>query len=80
MIEGSSRIRVVDVRLPPAFRPGLRAAIEARREVPGLPVPVLSQYVEPLYAQELPADRAGGVGYLLFDRVSQVAQLVDAPG
>jgi DNA-binding NarL/FixJ family response regulator len=72
-------VAVVDVRLPPSFTDeGLRAAIEARREVPGLPVLVLSQYVEPLYAQELMADRAGGVGYLLKDRVSQVAQFIDA--
>ena len=72
-------VAVVDVRLPPSFTDeGLRAAIEARREVPGLPVLVLSQYVEPLYARELLADRAGGVGYLLKDRVSQVAQFVEA--
>lgn len=72
-------VAVVDVRLPPSFTDeGLRAAIEARRSVPGLPVLVLSQYVEPLYARELMADRAGGVGYLLKDRVSQVAQFVDA--
>ena len=72
-------VAVVDVRLPPTFTDeGLRAAIEARREVPGLPVLVLSQYVEPLYARELMADRAGGVGYLLKDRVSQVAQFIDA--
>jgi hypothetical protein len=78
MIEGGSRIRVVDVRLPPTFTDA--GGDRGRREVPGLPVPVLSQYVEPLYARELPADRAGGAGYLLKDRVSQVAQLVDAPG
>ena len=72
-------VAVVDVRLPPTFTDeGLRAAIEARQQIPGLPVLVLSQYVEPLYARELMADRAGGVGYLLKDRVSQVAQFVDA--
>lgn len=72
-------VAVVDVRLPPTFTDeGLTAAIEARRQVPGLPVLVLSQYVEPLYARELLADRVGGVGYLLKDRVSQVAQFVDA--
>jgi DNA-binding NarL/FixJ family response regulator len=72
-------VAVVDVRLPPTFTDeGLRAAIEARREMPGLPVLVLSQYVEPLYARELLSDRAGGVGYLLKDRVSQVAQFVEA--
>jgi DNA-binding NarL/FixJ family response regulator len=72
-------VAVVDVRLPPSFTDeGLRAAIEARKQVRGLPVLVLSQYVEPLYARELLADRAGGVGYLLKDRVSQVAQFLDA--
>jgi DNA-binding NarL/FixJ family response regulator len=72
-------VAVVDVRLPPSFTDeGLRAAIAARRELPGLPVLVLSQYVERLYARELMSDRAGGVGYLLKDRVSQVAQFVEA--
>jgi DNA-binding NarL/FixJ family response regulator len=72
-------VAVVDVRLPPSFTDeGLRAAIEARRRVPGLPVLVLSQYVEPLYARELLSDRGGGVGYLLKDRVSNVGQFVDA--
>lgn len=72
-------IAVVDVRLPPTFTDeGLRAAIEARRQVPGLPVLVLSQYVEQLYARELLADRTGGVGYLLKDRVSDVRQFIDA--
>jgi DNA-binding NarL/FixJ family response regulator len=72
-------VAVVDVRLPPTFTDeGLRAAIEARSQLPGLPVLVLSQYVEQLYARELLADRSGGVGYLLKDRVFNVAQFVDA--
>jgi DNA-binding NarL/FixJ family response regulator len=72
-------VAVVDVRLPPTFTDeGLRAAIAARTEVPGLPILVLSQYVEQLYARELLSDRAGGVGYLLKDRVSDVRQFVDA--
>jgi DNA-binding NarL/FixJ family response regulator len=72
-------IAVVDVRIPPTFTDeGLRAAIEARLQLPGLPVLVLSQYVEQLYARELLADRTGGVGYLLKDRVSDVRQFVDA--
>ncbi len=72
-------VAVVDVRLPPTFTDeGLRAAIEARTQFPGLPVLVLSQYVEQLYARELLADRSGGVGYLLKDRVFNVAQFVDA--
>ena len=72
-------VAVVDVRLPPTFTDeGLQAAIAARTRVPGLPVLVLSQHVEPLYARELLTDRSGGVGYLLKDRVSDVAQFVDA--
>ncbi|HVX43923.1 MAG TPA: response regulator transcription factor [Mycobacteriales bacterium] len=72
-------VAVVDVRLPPTFTDeGLKAAIEARKQVPGLPVLVLSQYVEQLYARELLAEGSGGVGYLLKDRVSNVAQFVDA--
>jgi DNA-binding NarL/FixJ family response regulator len=63
-------VGIVDVRLPPSNTDdGLRAALRARSEVPGLPVLVLSQYVEQLYARELLADQAGGVGYLLKDRV-----------
>ncbi|MBO0815133.1 MAG: response regulator transcription factor [Actinobacteria bacterium] len=72
-------IAVVDVRLPPAFADdGLQAALAARREVPGLPVVLLSQYVEQLYARELLADQAGAVGYLLKDRVFSDDQFVDA--
>ncbi len=72
-------VAIVDVRLPPTFTDdGLRMALEARRTVPGLPVLVLSQYVEQLYARELLADRAGGVGYLLKDRVFNDDQFVDA--
>jgi DNA-binding NarL/FixJ family response regulator len=72
-------VAVVDVRMPPTFTDeGLRAAIAAREKVPGLPVLVLSQYVEQLYARELLSDRRGGVGYLLKDRVSEVGQFVDA--
>jgi len=72
-------VSVVDVRMPPSQRDeGLRAAIEARRRVPGTPVLVLSQYVERQYATELLADRAGGVGYLLKDRVADIHEFVDA--
>jgi DNA-binding NarL/FixJ family response regulator len=72
-------VAVVDVRLPPTFTDeGLRAAIVERAAVPGLPVLVLSQYVEQLYARELLSDRAGGVGYLLKDRVFDVDQFIDA--
>ena len=72
-------VAVVDVRLPPTFTDeGLRAAIEARRRRPGFPVLILSQYVEQLYARELLSDGAGGVGYLLKDRVGDVGQFVEA--
>ena len=69
-------IAVVDVRLPPTFTDeGIRAAIEARRRVPGTPILILSQYVEERYAAELLADDGGGVGYLLKDRVADVRRL-----
>ncbi len=72
-------IAVVDVRLPPTFTDeGLRAAIEARRVRPGLPVLVFSQYVEEVYAAELLAAGSEGVGYLLKDRVSRVDEFIEA--
>ncbi|MBV2152670.1 response regulator transcription factor [Kitasatospora sp. SUK 42] len=71
-------VAVVDVRLPPTFTDeGLRAALEARRRIPGLPVLVLSQYVEQLYAKELLADGSGSIGYLLKDRVFDPDQFVE---
>ena len=70
---------VVDVRLPPGFKDeGVRAALEARRRIEGLPILVLSQYVERTYAAELLSDGRGGVGYLLKDRVAEVRDFVDA--
>jgi len=72
-------VAIVDVRLPPTFTDeGLQAALAARSQMPGLPVLVLSQYVEQLYARELLADRTGGIGYLLKDRVLDGAQFADA--
>jgi DNA-binding NarL/FixJ family response regulator len=72
-------LAVVDVRLPPGYRDeGLRAALEVRRQLPGTAVLVISQYVEPTYAEELLADRAGGVGYLLKDRVMHVTDFLEA--
>jgi DNA-binding NarL/FixJ family response regulator len=72
-------VAVVDVRLPPSFTDeGLKAAIEARAQVPGLPVLVLSQHVEPLYARELLSAPRGGLGYLLKDRVSDVRRFIEA--
>ena len=79
LIKHKPQVAVVDVRLPPTFTDeGLQAAIAARTQLPGLPILVLSQHVEPLYARELLTDRSGGVGYLLKDRVSNVRQFVDA--
>ena len=72
-------VSIVDVRMPPSHTDeGLRAAVEARRRVPRTPVLVLSQYVEVSYADDLLADRAGAVGYLLKDRVSAIAEFLDA--
>jgi DNA-binding NarL/FixJ family response regulator len=72
-------VAIVDVRLPPTFTDeGLRAALAARRELPDLPVLVLSQYVEQLYARELLAGGSGGIGYLLKDRVLDGTQFADA--
>jgi DNA-binding NarL/FixJ family response regulator len=79
LLEHRPDVAIVDVRLPPSFTDeGLRTALEARRQVPGLPVLVLSQYVEQLYARELLADQAGGVGYLLKDRVFSDEAFVEA--
>jgi DNA-binding NarL/FixJ family response regulator len=79
LAEHQPDVAVVDVRLPPTFTDeGVRAALEARRRVPGVPVLVLSQYVERTYAAELLSDGRGGVGYLLKERVADVREFVDA--
>ena len=79
LLEHRPDVAVVDVRLPPSFADdGLQAALAARQQVPGLPVLLLSQYVEQLYARELLADQSGAVGYLLKDRVFNDDQFVDA--
>ncbi|MBN6050547.1 response regulator transcription factor [Nonomuraea sp. RK-328] len=79
LVELRPDVSVVDVRLPPTFTDeGLQAALEARRRVPGLPILVLSQHVEQLYARELLADGSGAIGYLLKDRVLNAGQFVDA--
>ncbi len=79
LVEHRPDVGIVDVRLPPTFTDeGLRAAIEARNQVPGLPILVLSQYVEQLYARELLAGGQGGIGYLLKDRISDLDQFVDS--
>lgn len=72
-------VAIVDVRMPPTFTTeGLTTAIAARARRPGMPVLVLSQYVEPVYARDLLASGEGSVGYLLKDRVSDVAAFVAA--
>ncbi|MEV6218320.1 response regulator transcription factor [Nocardia sp. NPDC051833] len=72
-------VTVVDVRMPPTFTDeGLLAAIELRRAYPDIGVLVFSQWIETRYATELLAAGAGGVGYLLKDRVADVADFVDA--
>ncbi|WP_424527818.1 LuxR C-terminal-related transcriptional regulator [Sphaerisporangium viridialbum] len=79
LLDERPEVAVVDVRLPPTFTDeGLQAALAARRAIPGLPVLVLSQHVEQLYARELLADGTGGVGYLLKDRVFNSGQFIDA--
>ena len=72
-------VAVVDVRMPPTYRDeGLRAAVEARRRLPGLAVLVLSAHVEESYASDLLAGARGGVGYLLKERVGRVADFLDS--
>lgn len=72
-------VAIVDIRLPPTHTDeGLRAVLEARETMPGLPVLLFSQYVERLYVRELLTDRAGAVGYLLKDRVAHPRQFMDA--
>jgi DNA-binding NarL/FixJ family response regulator len=72
-------VAVVDIRMPPTFTDeGLRAAIRLRRSRPGMGILVFSQYVETRYAAELLAGGASGIGYLLKDRVADVADFVEA--
>jgi DNA-binding NarL/FixJ family response regulator len=79
LLEHRPDVAVLDVRLPPTFTDeGLQAAIAARTRMPGLPVLMLSQHVEPLYARELLSTPHGGIGYLLKDRVADVSDFIDA--
>jgi DNA-binding NarL/FixJ family response regulator len=79
VVEHQPDVAVVDIRLPPGFHDeGLRAALRARELVPGTAILVVSQYVEHAYAAELLADRGGGVGYLLKDRILHVSEFVEA--
>ena len=72
-------VSIVDVRMPPTNTDeGLQVSLSVRRDIPGLPILVLSQHVEQLYARELLSDSSGGIGYLLKNRVSNVSQFIDA--
>jgi DNA-binding NarL/FixJ family response regulator len=72
-------VAVLDIRMPPTHTDeGLRAALQLRRDHPDVGVLVFSQYVETRYASQLLADNPTGVGYLLKDRVADVADFVDA--
>jgi DNA-binding NarL/FixJ family response regulator len=72
-------VAIVDVRMPPDHTDeGLRAAIAIRRDYPKVAILVFSQYVETRYAADLLSMRSGGVGYLLKDRVANVAEFTDA--
>ena len=69
---------IVDVRMPPTHTDeGLRAAVAVRREIPGAPILMLSQYVDVSYADDLLADRTGAIGYLLKDRVAEVSEFLE---
>ncbi|CAN5557693.1 hypothetical protein BH10ACT3_BH10ACT3_14250 [soil metagenome] len=72
-------LAVVDVRMPPTLTDdGLRAALEIRERWPQVAILVLSQYVEEQYATELIAGDTGAIGYLLKDRIAEVAEFQDA--
>lgn len=70
---------ITDVRMPPSMSDdGLQAAVTLRETYPDLAVMVVSQYVAPVYASELFSDATGGTGYLLKDRISEVASFLDS--
>jgi DNA-binding NarL/FixJ family response regulator len=72
-------VSIVDVRMPPTNTDeGIQISLAVRRDLPGLPILLLSQHVEQLYARELLADGAGAIGYLLKDRVLNAGQFIDA--
>jgi DNA-binding NarL/FixJ family response regulator len=77
--ETSPELCILDVRLPPTWTDeGIRAALALRAERPDLPLLVLSQYVEERYASELISAKGAALGYLLKDRVADVADFLDA--
>jgi DNA-binding NarL/FixJ family response regulator len=72
-------VAIVDIRMPPTHTDeGLVAARRIRVQYPGTAVVLLSQYLQARYAQRLLADQPGGLGYLLKERVSDIAVLIDA--
>jgi DNA-binding NarL/FixJ family response regulator len=75
----SPEVAIVDIRMPPTHTDeGLRAAREIREKYPETGVLVLSQYIEPEYALDLLSESAEGVGYLLKDRISDIAEFAGA--
>jgi len=77
--EHRPELALIDVRMPPGFTDeGVRAAMEIRRRWPGTPVVLLSQYVEERYAADLLSANTSGVGYLLKQRIADVADFVAA--
>jgi len=77
--ESTPDLCILDVRLPPSWSDeGIRAALAIRATRPNLPLLVLSQYVEERYASELIAAKGGALGYLLKDRVADVADFLEA--
>jgi DNA-binding NarL/FixJ family response regulator len=79
VLEHRPDVSIVDVRMPPNHKDeGLRAAITARKRLPGAPMLILSQYVEVSYAADLLADGDGAVGYLLKDSVAKVEEFLDS--
>jgi DNA-binding NarL/FixJ family response regulator len=72
-------VAIIDIRMPPKHTDeGLRAALTIRRDHPDVGILVFSQYIETRYAADLLATRSGGVGYLLKDRVANVAEFIEA--
>lgn len=79
VVEVEPDVLILDVRLPPTFTDeGIRAAIRLRSRFAGIRILVLSQYVEERYAAELIADRRGGLGYLLKDRVTDIEEFLES--
>jgi DNA-binding NarL/FixJ family response regulator len=79
VVEHRPDVAVVDIRMPPTHTDeGLRAALELRRDHPAIGVLILSQYIETRYAARLLEGGAAGVGYLLKERVADVAEFADA--